>query len=115
MGNFNEFMKNFADAVRHSNANVVCVKGITEEAVNEPILSLCDKSESVFASVGYCGRLGHGDLIAYKDKYGGILAVRVMDPTQSFMMVISMFHKIYGMDILTVKQISSSEVIFYID
>lgn len=47
MGNFDEFMMNLGDAVRRSNAKVVCLKGVNIEK-DDPLFSRCSDPAHFF-------------------------------------------------------------------
>ena len=66
MRQFDDFMLDFADAVKRSNARVMALKGVN----NIDSIDGVDTGNSVFLNVGSRGSLGHGDIIAYRGKNG---------------------------------------------
>ena len=109
MRQFNDFMSDFADAVNRSNARVMAMRGVN----NVDSLNGLDAENSVFITVASRGSLGHGDLVAYRGKSGCILAARITDQSDSFKMVTSMLHLVYGTPIVSEKQLTSRDTLYY--
>lgn len=109
MRQFDDFMLDFADAVKRSNARVMALKGVNDIDSIDGV----DTGNSVFLNVGSRGSLGHGDIIAYRGKNGCILAARIMDQSDSFKMVTSMLHLVYGTPIVSEKQITFRDTLYF--